>query len=57
MKYLSLIGIDQSVVVGERGLPGIPGLPGNSTATAGLPGPQGRMFSSLLISIIRLVMF
>lgn len=52
-----LISVDQSIILGERGLPGLPGLPGNSTATAGLPGQQGRMFSFLFISIIMLVMF
>jgi hypothetical protein len=31
-------------MLGERGLPGRPGIPGNSTASTGLPGPQGRMY-------------
>ena len=31
-------------LIGDRGLRGLPGLPGNSSATGGLPGPQGRMY-------------
>ena len=31
-------------MIGERGQQGLRGLPGDSTASAGLPGPQGRTY-------------
>ena len=44
-------------MIGERGPQGLRGLPGDSTASTGLPGPQGRTYFASIEHIEERIFF